>query len=122
MGYFYRCLSDEETETKREGSFKSGHTAGERKNQNRNLPSLSPESLLFFLPLHQTASQTQRGFTVRTKEGTLELAAWLPGDRSPGVSQLLPPAGVNPKVDFIVKLAWLLRLLANALDCLHQPN
>lgn len=36
----------------REGeSFEAGHTPGERKSQNWNLPSLSPESLLFLSAL-----------------------------------------------------------------------
>lgn len=52
----------------REGkSFESGHTAGERKSQNWNLHSLSPESLLF-LSTPQAPSGTLWGFTVRIKE------------------------------------------------------
>lgn len=72
-------------------SFESGHTAGERVSQCWNL-------YFWKFPLHQATSGTQQGFTLRTKERTLVLSAWLQDDRDPGVNKPLPNIGVNTQV------------------------
>lgn len=72
---------------------------------------LCPQQPYFFFWLHQTTFGTQRGFALRTEEGTLQPSAWPQGDRSPGVSKPLPHFGVKPKVYLMLKLPWLPRLL-----------
>lgn len=77
----------------REGkSFESGHTAGERKSQNWNLHSLSPESLLFL----STPQAPLWDFVGVYGEDQGELSAWLRGDRDLRVSKSFLNFGVNP--------------------------